>query len=471
MADQKEICFMDNAVSVDQGMTRAEARTASSLAGIYALRMLGLFMILPVFALYSDQLEGATPTLTGLAIGIYGMTQAFLQIPFGLVSDRIGRKPVIIFGLLVFALGSVMAAGADSIWGVIAGRAMQGAGAIAAAVMALTADLVREEHRVKAMAIIGMSIGASFAVAMVLGPLLNGLIGVPGIFWLTAVLAIMGIVVVVLVVPNPVVSRVRRDAEAVPAQFASVLRNGQLLRLNAGIFTLHLILTASFLVLPLALRDLAGLEVTKHWEVYLTVLLLSLPMAIPFIIQAEKHQRMKPIFVAAVTVVIAAEVLLFEFHSQVLTIGFGLFVFYSAFNLLEALLPSLIAKMAPPDSKGTAMGFYSSSQFFGAFVGGTAGGWLHGQFGLSSVFLFCAAAALVWLVLAAGMESPRYLTTRMLRVGGLDPSAAQQLAQRITAVPGVAEAVVIAEDEVAYLKVDPRLLDEDELSAVVGTNG
>lgn len=462
---------MDNAVSVDQGMTRAEARTASSLAGIYALRMLGLFMILPVFALYSDQLEGATPTLTGLAIGIYGMTQAFLQIPFGLVSDRIGRKPVIIFGLLVFALGSVMAAGADSIWGVIAGRAMQGAGAIAAAVMALTADLVREEHRVKAMAIIGMSIGASFAVAMVLGPLLNGLIGVPGIFWLTAVLAIMGIVVVVLVVPNPVVSRVRRDAEAVPAQFASVLRNGQLLRLNAGIFTLHLILTASFLVLPLALRDLAGLEVTKHWEVYLTVLLLSLPMAIPFIIQAEKHQRMKPIFVAAVTVVIAAEVLLFEFHSQVLTIGFGLFVFYSAFNLLEALLPSLIAKMAPPDSKGTAMGFYSSSQFFGAFVGGTAGGWLHGQFGLSSVFLFCAAAALVWLVLAAGMESPRYLTTRMLRVGGLDPSAAQQLAQRITAVPGVAEAVVIAEDEVAYLKVDPRLLDEDELSAVVGTNG
>jgi len=462
---------MDNAVSVDQGMTRAETRTASSLAGIYALRMLGLFMILPVFALYSGQLEGSTPALTGLAIGIYGMTQAFLQIPFGLVSDRIGRKPVIIFGLLVFALGSVMAAGADSIWGVIGGRAMQGAGAIAAAVMALTADLVREEHRVKAMAIIGMSIGASFAVAMVLGPLLNGLIGVPGIFWLTAVLAIAGIAVVVLLVPNPVVSRVRRDAEAVPAQFASVLRNGQLLRLNAGIFTLHLILTASFLVLPLALRDLAGLDVGKHWEVYLTVLLLSLPMAIPFIIRAEKHQRMKPIFVASVTVVMAAEVLLFEFHSQVLTIGFGLFVFYSAFNLLEALLPSLIAKMAPPDSKGTAMGFYSSSQFFGAFVGGTAGGWLHGQFGLSSVFLFCAAAALVWLVLAAGMEPPRYLTTRLLRVGGLDPVAAQQLAQRIAAVPGVAEAVVIAEDEVAYLKVDPRLLDEDELSAVVGTNG
>jgi len=462
---------MDNVVSVDQGMTRAEARTASTMAGIYALRMLGLFMILPVFALYSGQLEGSTPTLAGLAIGIYGMTQAFLQIPFGLISDHIGRKPVIIFGLLVFALGSVMAASSDTIWGVIAGRAMQGAGAIAAAVMALTADLIREEHRVKAMAIIGMSIGASFAVAMVLGPLLNGWIGVPGIFWLTAVLAIAGIAVIVLLVPNPVVSRVRRDAEAVPAQFASVLRNGQLLRLNAGIFSLHLILTASFVVLPLALRDLAGLDAARHWEVYLPVLLLSLPMAIPFIIQAEKHRRMKTVFVASVTVVMAAEVILFEFHSQVLTIAFGLFVFYSAFNLLEALLPSLIAKMAPPDSKGTAMGFYSSSQFFGAFVGGTAGGWLHGQFGLSSVFLFCAAAALLWLVLAVGMETPRYLNTRMLRVGELDPSEAQQLAQRMTAVPGVAEAVVIAEDEVAYLKVDPGLLDEDELSAVVSANG
>lgn len=467
MADQREICFVNKAVYADQNMTRTEARTAASLAGIYALRMLGLFMILPVFALYSGELEGATPALAGLAIGIYGLTQALLQIPFGLVSDRVGRKPVIIFGLLVFAVGSIMAARADSIWGVIAGRAMQGAGAIAAAVMALTADLVREEHRVKAMAIIGMSIGASFAVAMVLGPLLNGWIGVPGIFWLTAVLAVGGIAIVVLLVPNPVVSRVRRDAEPVPAQFASVLRNTQLLRLNAGIFSLHLILTASFVVLPLALRDLAGLDAAKHWEVYLPVLLLSLPMAIPFIIQAEKHQHMKSIFVASVFVVALAELLLFEFHSQVLTIGLGLFVFYSAFNLLEALLPSLIAKMAPPDSKGTAMGFYSSSQFFGAFVGGTAGGWLHGRFGLSSVFLLCAIVAFVWLVLAAGMRAPRYLNTRLLRIGALDSVAAQQLAQRITAVPGVAEAVVIVEDEVVYLKVDTQVLDEDALNAAV----
>ena len=457
---------MSKGLDAMAGMSRAEARSAASMAVIYALRMLGLFMILPVFALYAEQLDGVTPALTGLAIGIYGMTQAFLQIPFGLVSDRIGRKPVIIFGLLVFALGSVMAASADSIYGVIAGRAMQGAGAIAAVVMALTADLVREEHRVKAMAIIGMSIGASFALAMVLGPVLNTWIGVPGIFWLTALLALGGIAVVVLLVPNPVVSRVRRDAEPVPAQFASVLRDTQLLRLDTGIFSLHLILTASFVVLPLALRDVAGLEASRHWEVYLPVLLLSLPMAIPFILQAEKHRRMKQVFVGAIVVIALAELVLYEFHSQVLGIVIGLFIFYSAFNLLEAMLPSLIAKMAPPDSKGTAMGFYSSSQFFGAFVGGATGGWLHGRFGLEAVFLFCALVALGWLAFAASMKQPRFLVTRLLRVGRLEPEAARQLAQRMSSVPGVAEAVIIAEDEIAYLKLDERELDQGALDAL-----
>jgi MFS family permease len=448
-------------------MTRSEARSAVSMAGIYALRMLGLFMILPVFALYADELEGATPALTGLAIGIYGMTQALLQIPYGLVSDRIGRKPLIVFGLLVFAAGSVMAALSDSIYGVIAGRALQGAGAIAAVIMALTADLIREEHRVKAMAIIGMSIGASFALAMILGPLLNSWIGVPGIFWLTAVLAIGGIAVVLLIVPTPVVSRVHRDAEPVPAQFASVLRDRELLRLDFGIFALHLILTASFVVLPLALRDLAGLPSEQHWQVYLPVLLLSLPMVIPFILQAEKQRRMKQVFVGAIGVILLAELALYQLHDRVASIALLLFVFYTGFNLLEAILPSLIAKTAPPDSKGTAMGFYSSSQFFGAFVGGSMGGWLHGRYGLESVFLFSAAVALLWLLVAASMQKPSYLGTRVLRIGKLDEQAARDLVTRITAVRGVAEAVVIGEDEVVYLKFDQRALDEEALRELV----
>ncbi len=460
---------MDQHSQNPAAMTATERRAAFSLAGIYALRMLGLFMILPVFSLYAHELEGATPALIGLAIGIYGMTQAILQIPFGLLSDRIGRKPVIVFGLLVFAAGSAVAASAGDMRWVIFGRALQGAGAIAAAVMALTADLTREEHRVKAMAIIGMTIGASFAVAMILGPVLNGWIGVPGIFWLTSVLALSGIGVVLWVVPNPVISRVHRDAEVVPGQFGRVLRDGQLLRLDYGILTLHLILTASFVVLPLALRDLAGLAEAKHWEVYLPVLLLSLPAAIPFIIQAEKHRRMKEVFVGAIAVIALAEFGLYEVHATVLGIGAMLFVFYAGFNLLEAILPSLIAKMAPPDSKGTAMGLYSSSQFLGAFLGGSIGGWLHGRFGLDSVFLFCGAAAVLWLAVAAGMRTPSYLSSRLLRVDVADPEAARRLAQRITAVPGVAEAVVIAEDGVAYLKVDPQALDEEALGALAAS--
>jgi MFS family permease len=456
---------VSNDLDAAAGMSRNEVRSAASMAGIYALRMLGLFMILPVFALYAEELEGATPALAGLAIGIYGMTQALLQIPFGLVSDRIGRKPVIVFGLLVFAAGSTVAASADTIAMVIVGRALQGSGAIAAAVMALTADLVREEHRVKAMAVIGMSIGASFALAMVLGPVLNAWIGVPGIFWLTAALALGGIAVVVMMVPTPTLSRVHRDAEAVPGQFSSVLRDPQLLRLDLGIFSLHLILTASFVVLPLALRDLAGLPAERHWELYLPVLLLSLPMAVPFILQAEKHRRMKQVFVGAVAVILLAESALSVRHASVWSIGVLLFVFYSAFNLLEAILPSLIAKVAPPDRKGTAMGVYSSSQFFGAFVGGAVGGWLHGHYGFGAVFLFCSAVAALWLLLAATMQNPRYLGTRVLRIGPHDPASASKLAQQITAVPGVAEAVVIAEDEVVYLKIDQQALDESALQA------
>jgi len=369
--------------------------------------------------------------------------------------------------LLIFAVGSVVAATADTMFMVIIGRALQGAGAIAAAIMALTADLIREEHRVKAMAIIGMSIGAAFALSMVLGPVLNGWIGVPGIFWLTAVLAIAGIAVVVLVVPNPAVSRLRRDAETVPAQITSVLRDPELLRLDLGIFSLHLILTASFVVLPLALRDIAGLPADEHWMLYLPALGLSLPMAIPFILQAEKHRRMKQVFVAAIVVIAFAQGALSIFHASVVAIGLLVFVFFSAFNLLEAILPSLIAKTAPPDRKGTAMGVYSSSQFFGAFVGGAVGGLLHGQYGLGAVFLFCSLVALTWTLFASTMRRPHYLGTRLLRIGPQDPASARQLAQRISAIRGVAEAVVIPEDAVAYLKIDQDSLDEEALRTFV----
>jgi predicted MFS family arabinose efflux permease len=445
------------------GMSREEFRAALSLSSVYALRMLGLFMILPVFALYAGDLEGVTPTLTGLAIGIYGLTQAALQIPAGLLSDRIGRKPVIIGGLLIFALGSVVAALADSMLVVILGRALQGAGAIAAAIMALAADLTREQHRIKAMALIGMSIGLSFALALVLGPVLNDWVGVPGIFAITAVLAVGGILVVGFVVPRPVVSRPHRVAEAIPEQFGRVLRQTQLLRLDFGILMLHAILTASFVVLPLILRDQAGVAASAHWKIYLPVLVCSVLAMLPLIIMAERKGRVRPVFLSAIALLIAAELGLFFLPVTLYSVVFMMFVFFTAFNLLEAMLPSLISRIAPADCRGTAMGFYSSSQFFGAFLGGALGGVLHQYAGTHAVFLCSAVGAALWLLLALSMSRPEKLSSYIYKIDGAEPEAAEQLAQRLLALAGVAEAVVVAEEGVAYLKVDKRVFDEASL--------
>ena len=446
------------------GMTATERKSVYSLASIYALRMMGLFMILPVFALYAENLQGTTPALVGLAIGIYGLTQAALQIPFGMLSDRLGRKKIITFGLLIFAAGSVVAATADSISGVIIGRALQGAGAIAAAIMALTADLTREEHRLSAMAVIGISIGISFMVSLILGPIFNHWIGVDGIFWLTAILALCAVGVLNFIVPKPVQSTFHRDTMTAPQQLKQVVKDPQLVRLDAGVLILHMLLTATFVVLPLSLRDAAGLSTENHWLIYAPVMLLSMIMMVPFVIIAEKKRRMKEVFGAAIMTLALAEVVLIFLHQSIAGIVFSLFMFFVAFNVLEATLPSLVAKMVAPDRKGTAMGVFSSSQFSGAFFGGALGGWLHGAFGMEAVFGLCAAMAVVWFLLAATMQSPRYLSSHLIKVGEVDEKRAKRLAQELTGITGVAEAVVVVDDGIAYLKVDLNALDRERLS-------
>jgi len=439
-----------------------ELRAGFSLGLIYVFRMSGLFMILPVFALYAEGLPGATPQLTGLAIGIYGLTQALFQIPFGMLSDKIGRKPVITGALIIFAMGSLLAASADDIMGIIAGRALQGSGAIAAALMALAADLSREEHRTRMMAMIGASVGLAFAVSMVFAPVVNKWIGVPGIFAGTAVLALLGIAVLYLLVPDPVHSHFHRDAEIEVSSLAQVLKTPDLLRLDVGIFALHFVLMSLFLVVPIELRDSAGLVLSDHWQVYLPVFIVSIILMIPLIIISERKQAMKPVFIGAI-VLLMLSTLTFFVSTGLLTLVLALVLFYTAFNLMEAMLPSLISKTASASSKGTAMGVYSTSQFLGTFAGGTMGGYAHGAWGIHGVYVAVLVMLFIWFCIAALMKKPSHYNTYLLKVGKVDNASVAELTRKLTAIAGVIEAAVIGEEGVAYLKVEKRILDEEKL--------
>lgn len=450
-------------------MKKHELRAAGSLAAVFSVRLLGLFMIYPVFATYAGSLSGANPYLIGEALGIYGLSQGLLQIPFGLFSDRVGRKVMIVLGLLLFAIGSAVAAVSTSITGVIVGRALQGSGAVGAVILALVADLTDEENRTKAMALVGITIGLSFMIALVAGPIAAHFIGLSGIFWLMVGLGLAGVAITAFVVPDPPRIRVHRDAEAVPALIGAVLRDKELLRLDFGILALHAMLTASFLVMPGLLGATLHLPVRDQWMVYLPVLLVAVAVMVPAIIVAEKHRRMKGVFVGAVAALALSQVMLYFGAAHLLAFLAALVVFFSAFNVMEASLPSLITKVAPAEAKGTAMGLYSSAQFIGIFIGGLFGGWALQVGGSDGVFLLTAAIALVWLAVAATMAQPSYLTTRLLPIVKTRPVDADALAARLRQLPGVAEAVVIAEENLAYLKVDSRSFDAASAQSLAGT--
>ena len=450
-------------------MSGREFRAVAALAAVFSVRLLGLFMIYPVFAAYAQGLSGATPYLIGEALGIYGLTQGLLQIPFGLLSDRIGRKVMIVAGLLLFAIGSAIAALSTSIGGVIIGRALQGAGAVGSVILALVADLTGEENRTKAMAVVGVSIGASFMLALVTGPIAASFVGVGGIFWLMTALALIGIAITEFAVPTPRSLRVHRDAEAVPALIGSVLRNVELLRLNFGIFALHAMLTAMFLVVPGTLRHTLAIASNHDWMVYLPVLVVSIAVMVPAIIVAERYRHMKGIFVAAVAALAVSQGMLYFGAGNLYLVLAALAVFFSGFNVMEASLPSLITKVAPLDAKGTAMGLYSSLQFLGIFAGGVVGGWAHQHGGSAAVFALAGALALAWLIVAVTMAQPSYLTTRLMPITDGKAGDAANLAARLRQVAGVAEAVVIADENLAYLKVDARSFDAATAARLTGT--
>ncbi|BBF85021.1 putative transport protein [Aquitalea magnusonii] len=449
-------------------MNSLELRASLGLAGIYALRMLGMFLILPVFAIYAQTLRGAdNHTLIGLALGSYGLTQALLQLPLGMLSDRIGRKKVIYGGLLLFAIGSFVAAGAHDIVTLTIGRVIQGSGAISAAITALLADLTREENRTRAMAMIGMSIGTTFAVSLVLGPVLAQYIGVNGIFALTGALSLAALVGVWLIIPDPAISRFHSDTEANTKRLPAVLKNPQLLRLNYGIFALHAAQMAMFVTIPFALIKTAGLDKAHHWEVYLPVTVIGFLLMVPAIIYGEKKARLKQVFIGAIAIMTAAQLgmalALDSFWQIVMWLG----LYFIAFNILEATLPSLISKIAPADAKGTAIGVYNTAQSFGLFMGAAAGGWLYTHYGPAGVFGFTSLLMASWLLASFSMQAPQAVRSVMFHIGEDWQGNPQQLSQQLSALAGVSEAVVVMEDRVAYLKVSQQGWDENSVKQLV----
>lgn len=442
-----------------------EKKVVWSLAALYTFRMFGLFMLLPVLALYGTEYAHHSPFLLGLALGAYGFSQALLQIPFGVLSDRIGRKPLILAGLIVFVLGSVVAALADSVYGLIFGRFLQGGGAISAVVMALLTDLTSEENRTKAMATIGASIGVSFSLAMTAGPLLAAWGGVSAIFWLTAVLGIVGVYILLQLVPNVAqVQRPKREAVAVPALLGKTLRHPQLLRLNVGIFVLHFVLMSSFVVLPLMLQNQLEIPRDYHGLVYFPLLAFAFVLMLPFVIIAEKRRKIKGVFLIAVALLLIAELALMVVGANRIFALFVLFVFFIAFNVLEATQPSMVSKIAPAGAKGTATGIYSTCQVLGVFGGGALGGWLLQEQGANAVFLVNAVLIAIWLIVAWSMQPPSFLASVLIPLKGQDQ---QDLADKLRAVDGVAEVVIVASENTIYLKVDQRRVNRKQLAAIV----
>lgn len=437
-------------------MNALERRSTFALSSIFALRMLGLFMIIPVFSVAGQSYQGATPALIGLAVGVYGLTQAILQIPFSLLADRFSRKPLVVLGLLLFALGGAIAAMSETIYGVIIGRAIAGGGAVSAVVMALLADVTREEQRSKAMAVMGMSIGVSFMVAFSLGPWLTSLVGISGLFWVTTVMGLAAISMLLLV---PKVTRHHKNyQQGYVAQLKQVLKMGDLNRLHVSVFTLHLLLTAMFIYMPSQLIQFADIPLASHGLVYLPLLIISLFFAFPSIILAEKYRKMRGIFLTAIGgIILGLLVLIFGYESKYILLA-GLGFFFIAFNVMEALLPSWLSKSAPIQSKATAMGVNASSQFLGAFFGGMIGGQLLLLNNTAMGWSILTGIAIVWLLISFSLAQPRYLSSLVLRLP--ETKQTDEWTSQLLAIRGIEEVVVMSDQQFAYVKIDKQLINE-----------
>ena len=394
-------------------MNPSELRASLALSSIFALRMLGLFLILPIFSLHAKGLpDGDNATLVGLTMGIYGMVQAFFHIPLGLLSDRYGRRVIVAFGLSLFIIGALIAASHDDLWWIMFGRAIQGAGAISAAISAWVADLTREEVRTRAMALIGGSIAISFALSVVIATPLYHALGMPGIFWMMAILGCISLWVALQFVPIasvPVLSA-PNGVRGHLNQLKKVFQNPELVRLNIGVLILHTSQVALFLVIP-RLLDEVGLPIADHWLVYLSVLVASLIIMMPMMMQAERKNRLALLVKVSIGLMCCAQlyfaVVLIGQWSSILSLCVGLLIFFIGFNLLEALQPSLVSRYAG-ENRGAGLGIYNTTMSIGLFLGGILGGWLYGSWGPNSIFYVDIGLLIGWLIIALGMtELPK----------------------------------------------------------------
>ena len=447
-------------------MNPTELRAGVSLAGVFGLRMLGLFFILPVLAVHAPGIEGGDDlTLVGVALGAYGLAQGILQIPFGMASDHWGRKPVLYAGLAIFAAGSFLGMVADDIWTMIGARVLQGAGAISSVAMALAADLTREQHRTKVMAMIGSMIGLMFALSLVGAPLLYRAIGMGGLFALTGILCFVAMALVKFQVPDPPPA-VRAAASG--GSVRAALLDAELVRLNAGIFILHIVLYAMFVVVP-PLMVQAGLALPEHWKLYLPVVLASFVLMVPAILYADRRNASKPVLLAAVLLLLATEAALATLGSGIALLTALMLGFFVAFNVLEAMLPSLVSRIAPARGRGVAIGVYNTTQTLGVFFGGLLGGWVAAHHGTTGVFAVCTVLVAIWFALALGMRRPLAPVNELSSLTFSIASGVnlEELGEALARVRGVREAEVLAAERIARLKVVPGQWDEHRVRKLI----
>ncbi len=427
------------------------------IAALFAFRMLGLFMLIPVFTVYAKDLVGANATLIGVALGAYGLSQGILQMPFGFLSDRIGRKPVITLGLILFAVGSLMGAFTHSIYGMIIARILQGMGAIGSVLIALLADLTPDTHRTKSMAVIGSTIGLSFSLAMVISPTLTQHGGLSSLFYLTAILAGMGLILLHAVIPTPKRQPFHLDTEATPKLFKSVLSNPHLLRLNVGIFFQHLVLTSTFYAAPLILQQqIHDGQLNEPWHFYLPIMIIAFLGMVPFIILAEKRQKIKSVFITSVVITLLSQFFLAFTFTHWAALYCFMLIYFLAFNILEALLPSLVSKQANAQTKGTAMGIYSSSQFLGIFIGGCSAGVIYQYGNLSLIFIMNGICTAFWCLASIALKPNVYQVTLVIDYSNPKNNTIE-LIDNLKALRGVQQVVHSQEESVLYLLINKAL--------------